>query len=131
MGIDWNAYNSAPFYDELISTPGNARKHARAIVSYLHKLKSEEIGARKHAAEVAITTMGITFTVYSDAGNIDRDWPFDIIPRVIAAKEWAVAEQGLTQRLQALNRGAFGAARRARRSRPRPSGRYQAPRRHR
>ncbi|MCB1662492.1 MAG: circularly permuted type 2 ATP-grasp protein [Pseudomonadales bacterium] len=103
MGIDWNAYNSAPFYDELISTPGNARKHARAIVSYLHKLKSEEIGARKHAAEVAITTMGITFTVYSDAGNIDRDWPFDIIPRVIAAKEWAVAEQGLTQRLQALN----------------------------
>ena len=37
-GNDWNAYNSAPFYDELIS-PGNARKHARAIVSYLHKLK--------------------------------------------------------------------------------------------
>ena len=27
----------------------------------------------------------------------------DIIPRAIAAKEWAVAEQGLTQRLQALN----------------------------
>ena len=33
--------------------------------------------------------MGITFTVYSEAGNIDRSWPFDVIPRVIDADEWA------------------------------------------
>ena len=29
--------------------------------------------------------MGITFTVYSDGANIDRAWPFDVIPRVIEA----------------------------------------------
>ncbi len=103
MGIDWKAYKSAPFYDELISSPGVARPHARDIVKYLHKLKPGALNSRKHAAEAAITTMGITFTVYSDAGNIDRDWPFDLIPRVIAAKEWAVTEKGLIQRLQALN----------------------------
>lgn len=103
MGINWKNYQAAPFYDELISSPGNARKHARAVVNYLRKLKNEEIQSRKHAAELAITTMGITFTVYSDAGNIDRDWPFDIIPRVISAKEWSVTERGLKQRLQALN----------------------------
>jgi len=40
--------------------------------------------------------MGITFTVYSDEGNIDRAWPFDIpIPRIIDAREWRIIEKGL------------------------------------
>jgi uncharacterized circularly permuted ATP-grasp superfamily protein len=47
--------------------------------------------------------MGVTFTVYSDGENIDRPWPFDIIPRTIAAAEWARVEAGLKQRLTALN----------------------------
>jgi uncharacterized circularly permuted ATP-grasp superfamily protein len=55
------------------------------------------------AAELAIKTMGISFTVYSDAGNIDREWPFDIIPRIIAEKEWNHTSAGLQQRLRALN----------------------------
>ena len=29
--------------------------------------------------------MGVTFTVYTAEGNIDRAWPFDIIPRTIAS----------------------------------------------
>jgi uncharacterized circularly permuted ATP-grasp superfamily protein len=103
MGIDWNRYNPGVFYDEIISTPGHARKPARALAAYLGSLKTEELAERKHAAELAIKTMGITFTVYSDAGNIDRDWPFDIIPRIIPAKEWDVTSAGLKQRLTALN----------------------------
>jgi len=47
--------------------------------------------------------MGITFTVYSEGENIDRAWPFDIIPRVIPASEWAEIDRGLRQRLTALN----------------------------
>ena len=47
--------------------------------------------------------MGITFTVYSEGENIDREWPFDIIPRVIHEKEWKQIELGLKQRLEALN----------------------------
>ena len=39
-------------------------------------------------AELDILTMGITFTVYSDGQNIDRAWPFDIIPRIIPGTEW-------------------------------------------
>jgi uncharacterized circularly permuted ATP-grasp superfamily protein len=58
---------------------------------------------RAAAAELAIKTMGITFTVYSEGDNIDREWPYDIIPRIIPAKEWAHAEAGLKQRLTALN----------------------------
>ena len=54
-------------------------------------------------ANVAIKTLGISFSVYSDAGNIDRLWPLDIIPRIIKAAEWARVEKGLVQRLSALN----------------------------
>ncbi len=43
------------------------------------------------------------FTVYSDAGNIDRAWPFDIIPRIFPKGEWVRIETGLKQRLMALN----------------------------
>ncbi|NBR30326.1 MAG: circularly permuted type 2 ATP-grasp protein, partial [Betaproteobacteria bacterium] len=45
----------------------------------------------------------ITFTIYSDGSNIDRAWPFDIIPRVMAAEEWRRVDAGLRQRLMALN----------------------------
>ncbi len=47
--------------------------------------------------------MVITFTVYSEGENIDREWPFDSIQRMIRQKEWEHVEKGLTQRLQALN----------------------------
>jgi uncharacterized circularly permuted ATP-grasp superfamily protein len=48
--------------------------------------------------------MGITFTVYSEEeGNIDRVWPFDIIPRIITKQEWQQVETGLRQRVNALN----------------------------
>lgn len=103
MRIDWKRYNSKDFYDELVSSPGRPRAAARALCRYLQSLSEEEIRARKAAAELAIKVMGITFTVYSEGTNIDREWPFDIIPRVIPAKQWARTEAGLKQRLTALN----------------------------
>jgi uncharacterized circularly permuted ATP-grasp superfamily protein len=69
----------------------------------LDSLKKEDIDKRKIAAELAIMEMGISFTVYSEEGNIDRAWPFDIIPRIIDAREWRIIEKGLKQRLTALN----------------------------
>jgi uncharacterized circularly permuted ATP-grasp superfamily protein len=47
--------------------------------------------------------MGVSFTVYFEGGNIDRAWPFDIIPRIIRRSEWEKVELGLKQRLRALN----------------------------
>jgi len=103
MKIDWRSYHPGDFYDELISSPGRPRKAARTLARYLASLKPEEIERRKASVLAAIKTMGISFTVYSDAGNIDREWPFDIIPRIITASEWNVTRAGLEQRLRALN----------------------------
>jgi uncharacterized circularly permuted ATP-grasp superfamily protein len=46
----------------------------------------------------------VTFTVYSNEDEgIERVWPFDLIPRIIPANEWATIEAGLKQRVRALN----------------------------
>lgn len=103
MPINWTEYDPAPFFDEIISSPGYARAPARKLVSYLRSLDDEEILARKLAAEVTIKAMGVSFTVYTEGSNIDRDWPFDIIPRVVALKEWKNIEAGLKQRIEAIN----------------------------
>jgi uncharacterized circularly permuted ATP-grasp superfamily protein len=103
MPIDWKNYDSGKAFDEMISSPGHARAATRLLASHLRKLSTEEIRARQAAAEAAILEMGITFTVYSEGSNIDRAWPFDIIPRVIARRDWQHTEAGLKQRLQALN----------------------------
>jgi len=103
MRINWKTYDPGKFYDEIIRSPGVSRPAARRLANYLRSLTHEELVEKKLAADLAIKTMGISFTVYSDAGNIDREWPFDIIPRVIAAKEWDKTSKGLQQRLRALN----------------------------
>ncbi len=90
-------------FDELL-TPGlQARPGFRRLVATLEGLSYKELAARRRDAEQAISTMGITFTVYSEAGNIDREWPYDVIPRIILNNEWKRIEKGLIQRLTALN----------------------------
>jgi uncharacterized circularly permuted ATP-grasp superfamily protein len=99
----WKNYPPAGFYDELIDAHGQARVGAATVVNQLQALSTEALVARQKAAERAIVEMGITFTVYTEGQNIDRAWPFDIIPRVIAASEWQRIDSGLRQRLTALN----------------------------
>ncbi|AGA89537.1 hypothetical protein Thimo_0698 [Thioflavicoccus mobilis 8321] len=104
MEIDWKRYPCAELYDELVAAPGEGRAPVADLLADLAALGPDELLARQEAANVAIKEMGITFTVYSEeGGTIDRAWPFDIIPRVIAKDEWDRVEAGLKQRVQALN----------------------------
>jgi uncharacterized circularly permuted ATP-grasp superfamily protein len=104
MPIDWTQYQPAGFFDELFAAPGKARPAAAHLTNYLASLGARELAERQVDAERAIAEMGITFTVYTEGQNIDRAWPFDVIPRTIEATEWARIESGLMQRLTALNR---------------------------
>jgi len=83
LTIDWRAYHCKSFYDELFAAPGQPRPAARALTEYLDDLSDEDLTQRRNAAEIAIKTLGITFTVYSEGQTIDRAWPFDILPRII------------------------------------------------
>lgn len=105
MTIRWGSYKVKGLYDELIRVAGKPRSAAAALCQYLRNLSDAEIDEYKHAADMAISVMGITFTVYTEEeGSIDRAWPFDIIPRVIPRSEWLQVERGLKQRVLALNK---------------------------
>jgi uncharacterized circularly permuted ATP-grasp superfamily protein len=104
MTIDWGSYEVDGLYDELIEKAGKPRRAAAPLVHHVAEMDEPELISRQAAAELAIKEMGVTFTVYTDKdGSIDRTWPFDIIPRIIARKEWQRIEAGLRQRVQALN----------------------------
>jgi uncharacterized circularly permuted ATP-grasp superfamily protein len=104
MRIAWDDYPSSATFDELIGPGGAARPAASALIEFLSALGPQELITRQKAADAAIRSMGITFTVYhEEGGSIDRAWPLDIIPRVIAVDEWRKVEAGLQQRALALN----------------------------
>jgi len=90
-------------YDELFLPEGGPRLAAARVTRFLDTMSHDELQSRQRDAETDIRTSGITFAVYEQEAPIDRQWPFDIIPRVISAGEWRSIELGLKQRLQALN----------------------------
>jgi len=103
MTMDWKSYDPNGYFDELVGQDGSIRPPARQLVHYLESLPPEEIESRRQMAEATIQEMGVSFTVYTEEGNIDRAWPFDIVPRTISAKQWRTTAAGLEQRLKALN----------------------------
>jgi len=106
MNNHWSNYNFGDFYDELMESPMKPRKEVEGLITYFSSLDEAALKKRRETAELTIKLMGITFTVYTEGtekGNIDRIWPFDIIPRVISSTEWERTERGLKQRLIALN----------------------------
>ncbi len=100
--MTWTSYRSPGFWDEMFDERGQPRESCAGVAAYLRTLGAG-IADRQAAADVAVRTMGVTFTVYAEAGNIDRAWPFDVIPRVISTTEWDRVSDGLVQRLHALN----------------------------
>jgi uncharacterized circularly permuted ATP-grasp superfamily protein len=82
---------------------GSARPGAKLLHQRLTSLSDGELIRYQQSAERALLNLGITFQVYSDNQDAEKIFPFDIIPRIISAPEWATIERGLRQRIQALN----------------------------
>jgi uncharacterized circularly permuted ATP-grasp superfamily protein len=84
-------------------TPEQPRAGLGQVVSLLEQMGRLEFRTRKRLADLVFRELGVTFSVYADGRGIERIFPFDPIPRVIAAKDWDRLARGLTQRIQALN----------------------------
>ncbi|MEL7211445.1 MAG: circularly permuted type 2 ATP-grasp protein [Pseudomonadota bacterium] len=59
--------------------------------------------AKQREAEDVFRLMGITFNVYGRSEAEERLIPFDIIPRIISAREWQKLSRGIEQRVRAIN----------------------------
>ena len=84
------------------------RPHYQAYAGWLRAQSHDAMRARRDEAEMIFRRVGITFAVYGakdeDGAGTERLIPFDLIPRIIPADEWAMLERGLVQRVTALNR---------------------------
>jgi len=91
-------------WDELFDAERRPHDHCRLLVEGLGRLDCAEFVQRRANADHVFIDEGITFSVYSDRRGVEKIFPFDLIPRPVAAAEWDVLERGLIQRLAALNR---------------------------
>jgi uncharacterized circularly permuted ATP-grasp superfamily protein len=96
-------YDTGGFFDEMFGAAAEPRAAARALVQLIDALPDGELLRRQRSAERALLSMGITFNVYGDSAGTEKIFPFDLVPRIVAASEWAVIERGLKQRIRALN----------------------------
>jgi len=89
-------------WDEMY-TDHDIRSHYRGVVDFMRQMTIEELNKKEELAKRLFMSQGITFTVYSSGEGIEKIFPFDIIPRIITAAEWSYIEEGIRQRLKALN----------------------------
>ena len=95
-------YDPGDFFDEMFDARG-PRRFARALARFVDGLPDGELLRRQRSAERALLNMGITFGVYGQGDSTERIFPFDLVPRIVAAREWQYIEKGLKQRIRALN----------------------------
>lgn len=99
----FDSYDPGDFYDELFVAKGQPRPEGKLLIDRLNALSPDEIRIRQQAAKSAMMKLGATFNVYSDSEGTERILPFDMIPRIVSASEWADLDKGLKQRIHALN----------------------------
>ena len=90
-------------WDELFAGRGEAHPHCASLVERLGELETSEFQRLRNSADMVFVNQGITFSVYADRRGVEKIFPFDLIPRPVAAAEWNTLESGLRQRIQTLN----------------------------
>src|SRR6195952_3292707 len=90
-------------YDEMFQNSELLRPHYEPLLEHFTSLPDNELQRRKQSADLSFLNQGITFTVYGREEGTEKIFPYDLIPRIITAAEWATVERGLAQRITALN----------------------------
>ncbi len=101
--MKFSTYDPGEFYDELFEGIGRPRRGSALLLRKFASLPDGELKKRQQAAERVILNMGMTFGVYGSDEGHEQIFPFDIVPRIVEAPDWALIDTGLRQRLRALN----------------------------
>ena len=102
--MNFGAYEAGGFYDEMFNGERGAERSEYSEVKKLFEsLTEEDFKNQKNRINQTFLEQGITFQIYQEDSSLERIFPFDPIPRLITRKEWEKVEQGLIQRITALN----------------------------
>ncbi|HKI70539.1 MAG TPA: circularly permuted type 2 ATP-grasp protein, partial [Verrucomicrobiae bacterium] len=96
-------YEHNGLFDEMLDAQGEVKPHYRRFRALFQSLTPKEFEMKRQAIDLAFLRQGITFNVYGDSAGTEKIFPFDLLPRIIPAKEWEMIERGLVQRITALN----------------------------
>ena len=97
------SYDPENFFDEMITADGEVRPHYARFRDLFQSLAPREFDEKRQSVDLAFMRQGVTFNVYGDSAGAEKIFPFDLLPRIIPAKEWEMLERGLAQRITALN----------------------------
>ena len=84
-------------FDEMFESPGVPRPWLKRVLDALGASSPDDFARSQTLAELSMLQQGITFSVYSDNRGTEKVFPFDLVPRIIAAHDWALLDNGLTQ----------------------------------
>jgi uncharacterized circularly permuted ATP-grasp superfamily protein len=98
-----NGYSADDFFDEMVGPGDKMRPHYARFRELFQALTLDEFDNKRQSVDLAFLRQGVTFNVYGDSAGMEKIFPFDLLPRIIPAKEWEFLERGLVQRITALN----------------------------
>jgi uncharacterized circularly permuted ATP-grasp superfamily protein len=99
----FDGYSAPPgTWDELFEAPGVPRKDVGRAVESLGATTAEAFVRCQSLAELALLNQGVTFSVYADERGTEKIFPFDLVPRIVSARDWSRVERGLEQRVRTL-----------------------------
>jgi len=89
---------TADAYDEMVDASGEVRPTYETLHRTLAELAPGELQTISDSLASNYFDAGVTF----DVGGVERPFPLDVVPRVIAGTEWDTIEAGVAQRVRAL-----------------------------
>ncbi|MHA7140634.1 circularly permuted type 2 ATP-grasp protein [Arthrobacter sp. Bz4] len=92
------AASRTPAFDEMFAPGQLARNEYSQVAAALSELNLADVTARADSMARTFLDRGVTF----DYAGEERPFPLDIVPRVISGNDWQVLEQGVSQRVRAL-----------------------------
>ncbi|HCF25564.1 MULTISPECIES: circularly permuted type 2 ATP-grasp protein [unclassified Novosphingobium] len=95
--------HAPPCFDEMFDEDGVVRPAYAGYREWLYGQDAPALRRKAVEAEGFFRRTGITFNVYGDDAGEERLIPFDMVPRIITAREWRQLTRGIEQRVRALN----------------------------
>jgi uncharacterized circularly permuted ATP-grasp superfamily protein len=90
-------------FDEMTNADGSVREPYLGLDEWLRAQPPQALALMAADAEGIFRRLGITFAVYGSNEGTEKLIPFDVIPRIISAREWRRLSRGIEQRVRALN----------------------------
>ncbi len=91
------------FFDELFREDGTTRAACRRLGEMLARVPAEELARVQDSVHRRFIHEGITFTVLGQKEVSEHIIPIDCVPRILTAAEWQHIEDGIKQRMRAVN----------------------------